>query len=291
MVASEDASSAFLAGIDFEKRSHFEAMGDLDEIIVSLWREGEVRWPSVKVPLTLYATYLAERSLYDAEGGPSFPEHTSDLYLALACIGGDDVAIRNFETEILCKVDPVLARLGLSEADADGIRQELRVRLLVGTETRTAVLASYSGSGELVHWVRAVAGRQALQSFRRNKPTVSLEEQIYETFCDPHVSQLKGYYREEFKKALHEAVAQLDAREQTIMRALVVEGHTVTEVAQTYKVHRVTASRWVSKIRQTLFARTQALLRGNLNVKDDELRSIMRLIDSQMEMSLARVLE
>lgn len=286
-----DLGAYFLRGITEDKRAYFERLGDLDELLATLCQKAWQRWPGLQIEQPAFLTYLAERAICD-DRQAELPTHSSDLYLAQGCILGDARALQFFESDILCKVDPVLARLGLSASDADEIRQELRTRLLVNTEARLAVLNSYLGTGALTHWVRAVAGRQALMSLRRNKPTAPLDDEaIYEAFSDPVIGQLKSEYRAKFKNALHQSVAQLDTRDRIIMRALAIEGHTVTDIAQTYKVHRVTASRWVSRIRKTLFSQTRALLCQELDITEDEVQSMIRLIESQMEMSLARVLE
>ncbi len=291
MSSAPNLLAHFLATLDQEKRSPFEGLPDMEELLEDSWQKGAERWPGVQVAKVDFATYLAER-VAGGDGPAEMPAYASDLFLALGCVSGDSRALQYFESDVLSEVDPVLSRLGVSTADADEIRQELRVRLLTRSEAREAVLTSYLGTGSLVNWVRAVAGRQALMSFRRNKPTESLEEELVEeAFSDPVLAELKGRYRSEFKRALQASVGLLEPRERAIMRALVVDGRSVTEVAQIYNVHRVTASRWVSKIRMTLLEKTRARLGEELNLGDSEVQSVIRLIESQMEMSLARVLE
>lgn len=281
----------FLSATTIDKQLCFDKR-KLFPLLDELFEKAKKQWPGLEVCEQDFAVYLAERSNPDASESigqlPSFP---SDLYLALACVKGDAKAISYFESDILPGINPVLARLKLSESDADDLRQDLRERLLLARESRKAILHSYSGSGALAHWVRVVAGRQAMQRFRQETPSQSFEEEVFDALCAPELSQQKDLYRADFKKALHHSLSRLSVQEQTILRALVVDGHTVTRIAETYKVHRVTASRWVSQIRQILLTETRTQMSKELQIDASEVASIIRLLQSQMEMSLARALD
>ncbi len=284
-------SDQFLASLDEDKRSHFERHSDLDELLATIWNDAQQSWPGVQIDRGVFARYLAERVIGEAHEDAELPAHPTDLYLAVACILGDSKALTFFEDNILSQTKSVLSRLGLSTSDADDIRQDLRARLLVNTESREAVLSAYFGTGRLVQWVRAVAGREALASLKRRRKMVPFDDELFGALCDPQLVSLKRKYRVEFKQALHQAITHLDERERTIMKALVIDGDTVTEIARAHSVHRVTASKWVSKIRKTLFRRTRWHLREKLDLDESELESVIRLIESQMEMSLDRVLD
>lgn len=55
-------------------------------------------------------------------------------------------------------------------------------------------------------------------------------------------------------------------------------------------VHRATAARWVDAARETVLAGTQRELIRRLRISRSELASVIRLIQSQLELSLLRVL-
>ncbi len=291
-VASEQhLGKHFLAHIDEGHRGLFGAASELGSVLAHALDGAQRRWSGVAIKAQDFVAYLAERADIE-EDYAAIPAHTSDLYLAMGCLLGDADALAHFERDVLSKVAPVLARLRLSPSQADEVRQELRVRLFVDAGSRQAVLASYLGSGSLTHWVQAVAGRQALTSLRRNRAVSPVEDDLlFELFDDPVEAELKERYRAAFKEALHEAVQGLEARETMIMRALIIERRGVAEVARVFGVHRVTASRWIARIRRKLYVRTRAGVRASLELSERELESMMRLIESQMEMSLARVLE
>jgi RNA polymerase sigma-70 factor (ECF subfamily) len=233
-----------------------------------------------------FAAYVAERTGED--GG--LPPCAVDLYLACACARGDAAALRHFNREVLARSDRVLARLGLSRADADDVMQDVRTRLLVGAAGEPGKLVSYQGTGPLAHWVSAVAGRQALGAMRRTRPTADIDDDVLYADDDPELRVLKSRHRGEFKAAFQAAVAELEPRDRAVLRALVLDDRSVFEVAAVYGIHRVTASRWIAKFRATLLRGTRARLRASTELADRDLDSWIRVVDSGLELRLYRLL-
>ncbi len=67
-----------------------------------------------------------------------------------------------------------------------------------------------------------------------------------------------------------------------------MDGLNIDEIGAIYRVHRVTAYRWLEKARDALVKHTQKLLAAQLKVEKREFDSIMRLIRSQLHLSLVR---
>ena len=244
--------------------------------------EARTRWPDVAFDAAAIAALLAERGL-DAP-----PPYAVDLVLACACVAGDAPAQRVFFAEMFDRVERVLARLGMSAADMDDIKQEVRSKLLLGARK----LAQYQGTGPLAQWVASVAGREALMLLRRRKPSNSIDDEVdvLDAGDDPALQALKAQHGADFKRAFQESVESLPPRDRAILRALVVDDRSVNDVAAVYGVHRVTASRWVSEIRRALLMGTRTRLRDTLRLSDASLDSAIRLVDSQLDMSLYRLL-
>jgi RNA polymerase sigma-70 factor (ECF subfamily) len=239
------------------------------------------KWPGIDVEEATLTALVEER-------GEGVPPCAIDLVLARACVAGDATAIRYFDRDMFDRVDRVLARLGLSAADADDIKQELREKLLLGDRAR---LAQFQGSGPLAQWVASVAGREALGSLRRKKPVDSLgDDDLLDSADDPALTALKTQHGGDFKRAFQAAVAELPARDRAVLRAMIVDDRTINEIAAVYGIHRVTASRWVSEIRHALLKGTRTRLRAQLSLDDSNLDSAMRMIDSNLDLSLYRLL-
>src|SRR4029078_10798876 len=75
---------------------------------------------------------------------------------------------------------------------------------------------------------------------------------------DPAADQLKGHYRNEFKRAFEAALRALGARDRTGLRQYYVDAVTPHEIGNLYRVHRSTAARFVVRARQRLFESTRA---------------------------------
>jgi RNA polymerase sigma-70 factor, ECF subfamily len=239
------------------------------------------RWPGISVDEAALAQLLAERG----EGEPAF---LVDLVLAQACLAGDTLAIRHFDREMLARVDGVLARLRMTAADADDLKQELRAKLLLGDGAK---LSQFQGTGPLVQWVASVAGREALGLLRKRKLVDPLgDDDLLDTADDPQLNVLKERHSSDFKRAFQAAVAELPARDRGVLRAMIIDDRSINEIAAVYGIHRVTASRWVSEIRHALLSGTRAHLRRQLALDESSLDSAIRLIDTNLEVSLHRLL-
>jgi RNA polymerase sigma-70 factor (ECF subfamily) len=65
---------------------------------------------------------------------------------------------------------------------------------------------------------------------------------------------------------------------------------SIDEIGRTYDVHRATAARWLTAVRDRLQDETRRRLRERLKVDDRELDSLFRVVESQLAVSFRRVL-
>jgi RNA polymerase sigma-70 factor (ECF subfamily) len=107
---------------------------------------------------------------------------------------------------------------------------------------------------------------------------------------DPELAHLKGTYRGEFERAFEAAVSALEPSERNALRQHLIHGLNIDQIGALYGIHRSTAARRIASARQHLLDETHARLRERLRVTAGELDSIMRLIDSQLDVSVARLL-
>lgn len=253
--------------------------------LATVYATARTRWPEIAIDEQAFQALLVERSAPDTL---EVPPCAVELVLARAALSGDAAAVQIFHREMFARVDFVLTRLGLATADADDIKQDIRTKLLVGPNAR---LAQYRGSGPLAQWVAAVAGREALGHLRKRRPIEELaDDDVLDATDDPQLVALKNQHSAEFKQAFQAAVAELPARDRAVLRAMIVDDRSVTEIAAVYGIHRATASRWVSEIRHALLKSTRARLRERLSLDGASLDSAIRLIDSNLDLSLYRLL-
>jgi RNA polymerase sigma-70 factor (ECF subfamily) len=222
----------------------------------------------------------------------------ADLYLACACAKGSTAAINAFDRDYMREVDIALARMRIGPPRLNDVKQLVRQRLFVGggtagAPTSAGKISEYGGRGDLRRWVRSVAVRTCLNELRKGKREVLVDDDQLNphhpvTSDDPEVEYMKRTYSNEFKSAFGDALAALGPREQTLLRYHHVDGLNIDEIGAIYRVHRVTAFRWIEKAKEQLVKTTLDTLKTRLKLPASELESVLRMIRSQIHLSLVR---
>jgi RNA polymerase sigma-70 factor (ECF subfamily) len=266
-------------------------MSRLEQAIDAASREGREAWPGVDVDSEWLRAFIAER---DTEGEPALETLClRDLYLACACARGDATALASFERGVMPVAAAAAVRAGAAEVDE--VCQVVRDILFVGAAGKSPAIERYSGRGNLKAWVRVIAAREAYRLARRDKNRVSVQDEaLFDVLTDgsedPQLDYLKEHYREKFRAAFRAAVGELGRRERTALRLQVLDGLSIDEIGATYGVHRATAARWLARARDQLLVATRTQMAAQLGIQRAEVDSIIRMISSQLDMSLHSVL-
>jgi RNA polymerase sigma-70 factor (ECF subfamily) len=255
-------------------------------------------WPDLEVEDRAVVEFVAQR-IPMGSGTEAFGDlRIADLYLVHACLRNQPAALQVLDREYLSGVSRVVARLRLSSEEVDEVRQLLRHRLLVGTESASAKLQQYAGRGDLRNFIRTAAVRVAQNFIQADARHASVASDLGEDVLqqglalgeDLQLSYLRREYGEQFKQAFEEAVTRLTPRERNLLRFRHIDGLSSDALAATYGVHRATAARWVTAARERLATETRRLMMARLGVGRADLQSIMRLIQSQLDISIRRCL-
>lgn len=264
---------------------------DLDRALADLVERGQRAWPGVRIEPLRFARYLEDR----VAGGAALDAlHASDLYLACACAGGDEGALQALDDAFFGDCDAALARMDPSPGFADEVKQRARAKLFVHEPERPARIGEYAGRGELRTFLRVVIMREAI-SLRRTErreaphPGDGAASEPWET-KDPELLHLRRVYADEFGHAFREAVGALTSEERNLVRYHYVERLNIDHIGAIYGIHRVSAARRLTRIRALLVDSTRRRLAERLRLGESELRSVLRLIESQVDISLRRVL-
>jgi RNA polymerase sigma-70 factor (ECF subfamily) len=200
-----------------------------------------------------------------------------------------------FDQRFMTEVEMALNRMRMSAATLDEIKQLVRQRLFVAADGATPRIAEYSGRSGLRRWVRSVAVRTGLNFLRQGRRELLVEDdRVLDGVAateDPEIAYMKEKYRREFREAFLGALDRLQPRQQGLLRYHYVDGLNIDEIGTIYRVHRVTAYRWLEKARDDLVRTTGELLQAKLRVGDTEFDSILRMIRSQLHVSLQRYLQ
>jgi RNA polymerase sigma-70 factor (ECF subfamily) len=191
--------------------------------------------------------------------------------------------------------------MDLAPSTIDEAIQTLRARLFAaGSDGRPPLIASYSGRSRLTGWMRVVAVRDALQLLRAQKRVRLVDEEDLAWLAeaegtpppagDVEREHMKLLYGAEFQRAFREAVASLPEREQVLLREHYLEGKSIDELGERYRVHRATAARWVERARRGLTMEIRRTMMRELQVDPATYQSVLRLVLSRADLSLRLVL-
>jgi len=254
----------FLAAVvDPAVRARFAALDDIEEMLEGMVCAAELEWSGFAIPVEDFVAALARHAAGRADCTASEAIATlrsSDLYLAAACAAGDPAALACLESTVLA-------------------------------HERPPGIASYSGRGRLYSFVRSAAVRLAMKDVSRLAPAPladSALEEIAAPADDPEMTHFKGIYREEFRRAFMEAMADLSQQERNLLRQHYVDSLTVRELGALHQTHHATAARWVATARRKLFAGTRDRLMARLGLGETGVASIIRLVHSELGLSLVR---
>jgi RNA polymerase sigma-70 factor len=252
---------------------------------------GRAAWPGVQVSEESIVKRLAVR-LQDEPETRLDDLHDKDLYLAYALAESNEPALRVFEAELVPQIDVALRRLRLAGGTADEVKQALRFELLADERKR---IADYAGRGELAAWLRVSATRKALKSVKKLDREETLDEILLDHWPNatpgPERRHLRTQYTAELKKAIREAFAALEVRQRNLLRQHIIDELTIDDLARLYRVHRATCARWLADARADLGKHTRKKLVSALGLPNkDDVDSLLRFLDSDIELSISRIL-
>lgn len=294
--------ATFVESAPPELRPALAGISELGARLTALLAAGQAAWPQLVLDPLELVRFVARQLVAQLGAGPATVEDASelleglrpaDLYLACACTSNDPAAIQAFERGYMSEVDHALARMHIDGSRVADVKQLVRQRLFVSQGGVPGKISEYGGRGDLRRWVRSVAVRTCLNDLRKGKREVLADDETLIArhaipVDDPEVTYMKRTYAAEFRAAFSAALAGADAREQTLLRYHHVDGLNIDEIGAIYRVHRVTAFRWLEKAKERLVRLTLEDLRNRLRLSPRELDSVLRMIRSQVNLSLVR---
>lgn len=272
------------------ERAAFSALPDLEQTLERLVSQARQAWPSVELDGAIFIAELARRVPSGVEPAKALAAaHAADLYLAWACAAGSSRALIAFEERYLPEIRHATASISADPAFLDELQQSFRQKFLTPGTAGPAKIADYSGFGSLKSWLRAVVLRMALRLRRKEKPHARSDNDLLQESAggDLELDYIKKRYRAEFSAAFKAALEGLSARDRNLLRLHVVEGLNIAEIGVFYRAHRSSVARWIAAARQELLDRTRKSLSERLRIDHSELDSMVDLLKSQIDISIA----
>lgn len=263
-------------------------MSGLEDVLHGAYEEGRRAHPDLALDLDRFVAHLRPHVPEGDLSAWAGALRAADVYLAAACVARVPEALARFEEEIVPGAQGALRRLRLDPASADDVLQRLRTHLLVERQGRPAKLTSYAGRGSLGGWVRVVALRMGLED--RSGAHTPLEAVAEPVGSDPEIAYLRGHYGPSFRAAVQDALAVLSERERLILSLYLGEQASLEDIGRIYAVNKSTVSRWMAQARGRIQDEVKRLLHERLRVRDAEVDSLYRLVQSDLHVSLLRLL-
>jgi RNA polymerase sigma-70 factor (ECF subfamily) len=214
-----------------------------------------------------------------------------DLTFAVACAHGDPAALQTLDRDRLPALRPALARLGLDRDGIDEVLQLIRTELFAPRAEGPPRILGYSGRGKLASWLRSVAVRTGLRMIRTTPRHELLDEGAAAGSIadDVELAYMKKTYGEAFQRAFRAALGALPARDRLLLKQRFRHSMGVEDLGRLHGVHAGTISRWVTSARDALASGTRSAMMEELGVAKTDVSSILRLIESQIEVTLSTV--
>jgi RNA polymerase sigma-70 factor (ECF subfamily) len=243
-----------------------------------IYDEGRAAWPSLNADREGFVRHFSGRGV----GESAFV--ASELYIAYACAAGVAGAIEAFERTFMSRVNNYLARMNPTDAFMDDVRQTMREKLFVGAAPK---ISDYSGRGSLDGWLRTIALRLALNATTRGATRKAEPDPMAQLRIDPEIDMIKERYKAQFTRAFERSLSSLTSEHRTLLRMHFVEGITLDQLAAVFHVHRGTVARRIAAARRAILDETRQLLASELALSPDECNSLVGLLRSRLDLSIA----
>jgi RNA polymerase sigma-70 factor, ECF subfamily len=217
--------------------------------------------------------------------------HAEDAYLACACAENVPDAIATFTREHASAIETFVRTVERRPDAAKDLAQEILCDVLMGRPPVPPKLAGYSGRGPLRAWLRMTAVRRSYNDVRDRGRHRDIEDRVYreavEASFDRDLSYLKRKYQADFAAAFRDAFEGLAPSAKTLLRLHYGEALGLAAIGALHGWSTPTAHRRIADAREALFNGACALLEERLKLQHSELGSLMRVMRSQLDVSLS----
>jgi RNA polymerase sigma-70 factor (ECF subfamily) len=201
-------------------------------------------------------------------------------------------ALRALEKTFL---EPVLAQIARkygSDSLADEVGQRLREKLLLPGKAGGAGISRYGGHGSLEGWLRVAATRVAIDIKRADRAEARRLEGDGWPGQDPDVElqYLRSRYGQEFDAALRAAFSALPQRDALVLRLHFMDRTSCAAIGSIYGTSARTVQRWIDRARKAILAQVRHVLVERLHLPEDEIKSLMLVLQSNINLTISRYL-
>jgi RNA polymerase sigma-70 factor, ECF subfamily len=188
-----------------------------------------------------------------------------ELALARACAAGSERAWEDFITRYRPKLHAMALHITREASQAADLADSLFAELY-GVSTRSASrnskLVFYTGRGSLEGWLRTVMAQEFVNRYRKQKRTVSLEEQTEDgAQFVASMPEHAGSGDPRLAGVTDEALSELSAEDRFTLASYYLDRRTLSEIARALGLHESSVSRRLDRLSAGLRKRILAGLR------------------------------
>jgi len=205
--------------------------------------------------------------------------HLEDLVLSCACAEGSEAAWEHFITtyrSYLRSAASVVLRCPIGSPQAIELADSLFADLYGIAESKPghgSLFCYFHGRSSLKTWLRAVLAQRHIDRIRATRrftdledgEAVSMVERAASLKADPPDPHRDRYLRL-LRRALHSALAALDARDMQRLHLYYREDKTLAEIGRLLGEHESSVSRNLERVRRSLRGAVESMLRAGFAV-------------------------
>jgi RNA polymerase sigma-70 factor (ECF subfamily) len=176
--------------------------------------------------------------------------HLRELALAQACALGYEPAwklfIDTYREPLKQAATAISKSLSIGEELADSLYAEL-FGLKDHDGHRRSPLASYSGRGSLMGWLRTTLAKRYVDRFRRTQRDAPVEDGQFAAAGET-APQVNDATRLSLEATIHSTLHKLEPEDRFLLASYFLDGRTLLEIARLLHVHEATVSRRLKRL-------------------------------------------
>jgi RNA polymerase sigma-70 factor, ECF subfamily len=198
-----------------------------------------------------------------------------ELALARACAAGHERAWQDFISRYRQKLHTMALHITRDSEHASELADSLFADLYglnmrsghrepdaEGVNVRRSKLIFYTGRGSLEGWLRTVMAQEFINRYRKQKRTVSLEEQTEEGVQFAAAAAEPACAPDQrLAAATDQALSDLSSEDRFVLASYYLDGRTLADIARTLGLHESSVSRRLDRVSDGLRKRILAGLR------------------------------
>jgi RNA polymerase sigma-70 factor (ECF subfamily) len=191
--------------------------------------------------------------------------HLEELVIARGCAAGNELAWQVFISRYRQKLHRMALHITRDATHGEELADSLFADLYgmnLRDGVRTSKLLSYTGRGSLEGWLRTVLAQEFINRYRKQRNTVSLEEQIEEgaQFATA-VPKPVTSPDQRLEASTDEALGELSSEDRFTLSSYYLDDRTLAEIARMLGLHESSISRRLDRLATGLRRRILAGLR------------------------------